>query len=137
MPWFRVDDGFTTSVPVLKIPRRYRTQAAHQAPDAEDGTPGFAMNLTDGILRLRYRDDWSHPRPMPAGERQHVTVSAAPIANLFRRGHRIRLDISGSNFPKYDINPQTGEPEARATGQRVARLELYLDSAHLRLHVQR
>jgi hypothetical protein len=50
--------------------------------------------------------------------------------NLFRAGHRIRLDISSSNFPRYDVNYNTGEPEGRATTRRIATNRLHLDRAH-------
>ena len=43
-----------------------------------------------------------------------------PTSNVFLKGHRIRLDISSSNFPRFDVNPNTGEPEGRAQRQQVA-----------------
>jgi putative CocE/NonD family hydrolase len=52
-----------------------------------------------------------------------------PTSNLFAKGHRIRLDISSSNFPHFDVNPNTGEPEARATGSRVATNRVYMDAS--------
>lgn len=96
-------------------------------PPNEDYPDGFAMNLTDGILRVRYRDSWEAPTLMTPGQVYRITVTAFPTSNLFARGHRIRLDISSSNFPHFDVNPNTGEPEARATGQRVATNRIYLD----------
>ncbi|MCH7688724.1 MAG: antibiotic hydrolase, partial [Planctomycetes bacterium] len=51
-------------------------------------------------------------------------------ANLFRNGHRIRLDISSSNFPMYDINPNTGEPLGRHTHAKVAHNTIYHDAQH-------
>jgi len=95
------------------------------APASPDYPKGYATNLTDGILRLRYRDDWSAPSLLEAGTRYRVTVSLLPVAAIFAAGHRIRLDISGSNFPKFDVNPQTGEPEGRARGQRIAHSRLF------------
>jgi putative CocE/NonD family hydrolase len=108
------------------------------APPNADWPKGFAMNLTDGILRLRYRHGWDRPEPMRPGELAEITVEAPPVANLFRRGHRIRLDIAGSNFPRYDVNPQSGEAEGRGLCRRVATTTLHLSGiAHgrLRLHV--
>jgi putative CocE/NonD family hydrolase len=96
-------------------------------PPNEDYPDGFAMNLTDGILRVRYRDSWERPTLMTPGQVYQITVTAFPTSNLFARGHRIRLDVSSSNFPHFDVNPNTGEPEARATGQRVATNRVYLD----------
>jgi len=96
-------------------------------PPNADYPEGFAMNLTDGILRVRYRDSWEKPSLMTPGQVYEITVTAFPTSNLFARGHRIRLDVSSSNFPHFDVNPNTGEPEARATGSRVAANQLYLD----------
>jgi putative CocE/NonD family hydrolase len=69
---------------------------------------GRAINLCDGILRLRYRNDLSRPEPMTPGEVYEVTVAMAVTSNVFLPGHRIRLDVSGSNFPRYDRNSNTG-----------------------------
>ncbi len=99
------------------------------APPSADYPHGYAMNLTDGILRLRYRRSFAEPRPMEPGEIAEIVVTAPPVAALFRAGHRIRLDIAGSNFPRFDVNPQTGEPEGRALGRRIATTTLHLGGA--------
>jgi len=57
-----------------------------------------------------------------------VRIEAFPTSNVFKRGHRIRVDISSSNFPKFDVNPNTGEPEAKALGMKTARNRLLLDA---------
>ena len=59
--------------------------------------------------------------------RQFHEAHAKDWCNLFKAGHRIRLDISSSNFPRYDVNFNTGEPEGRATMKRVATNTIYLD----------
>ena len=69
---------------------------------------GRAINLCDGMLRLRYRDDLSNPRPLIPGEVYEVTVKLGVTSNVFLPGHRIRLDVSSSNFPRYDRNTNTG-----------------------------
>jgi uncharacterized protein len=96
-------------------------------PPNEDYPDGFAMNVTDGILRVRYRKSWEKPEPLQPGEVAQVTVEAFPTANLFKRGHRIRLDVSSSNFPHFDVNPNTGAPEGTGLTRQVARNTLYLD----------
>jgi putative CocE/NonD family hydrolase len=98
-------------------------------PPNSDYPDGFAMNVADGILRVRYRDSWEHSSMMTPGTVYVIRVSAFPTSNLFARGHRIRLDISSSNFPHFDVNPNTGEPEARATGSRVATNRVYMDAS--------
>ena len=69
---------------------------------------GRAINLCDGILRLRYRDDLSDPTPLNPGEVYEVTVKLGVTSNVFLPGHRLRLDISSSNFPRFDRNTNTG-----------------------------
>jgi putative CocE/NonD family hydrolase len=96
-------------------------------PPSADYPEGFAMNLTDGILRVRYRDSWERPSLITPGQVYQVVVAAFPTSNRFQRGHAIRLDVSSSNFPHFDVNPNTGEPEARATSARVATNRVYMD----------
>ena len=96
-------------------------------PPSADYPQGFAMNLTDGILRLRYRKSWERPEMLELGMPTEVTVTAFPIANLFKQGHRIRLDVSSSNFPHFDVNPNTGAPEGQGLTRQVARNTVYLD----------
>jgi putative CocE/NonD family hydrolase len=97
-------------------------------PPSADYPAGYAMNLTDGIIRLRYVEDPSKPRMRGAGEVTRVVITLFPTANLFQAGHRIRLDVSSSNFPKFDVNPNTGEPDGMARRKRVARNTVYVDS---------
>jgi putative CocE/NonD family hydrolase len=89
-------------------------------PPNEDYPEGFAMNVTDGIIRCRYRESWENPSFMMPGEVYEVTIEAFPTSNLFAAGHRIRIDVSSSNYPHFDLNFNTGEPEGMATGSRVA-----------------
>jgi hypothetical protein len=91
---------------------------------------GHAMNLTDGILRCRYRRSWEQPELLADGEIAEITIEPMPTSNLFRRGHRIRLDISSSNFPRFDVNPNTGAPEGEAGPRRVARNRVHISDVH-------
>jgi putative CocE/NonD family hydrolase len=99
-------------------------------PPNDDYRQGFAMNLSDGLLRVRYRDSWERPALMRPGRIYPIVIEVFPTSNLFRQGHRIRLDISSSNFPRFDANPNTGEPEGRARSQRVARNRVYVGGGH-------
>jgi putative CocE/NonD family hydrolase len=77
---------------------------------APDGT---ATNLTDGILRARYRDSMEKPSLMVPGTVYRIRVDLWSTANVFLAGHRLRLEVSSSNFPHFDRNPNTGaSPEA-------------------------
>jgi len=98
-------------------------------PASADWPQGFAMNLSEGILRCRYRDDPAAPRPMEPGKPTRIAVELFPTANRFLAGHRIRLDIAASEFPHYDINPQTGEPEGAWRRMRVAVNTLFCEAA--------
>ncbi|MFA6505095.1 MAG: CocE/NonD family hydrolase, partial [Treponemataceae bacterium] len=98
-------------------------------PPSPDWPRGFAMNLCDGILRARYRDSWEHPGFMQAGRVYRIKVVAFPTSNLFGPGHRLRLDISSSNFPHFDVNPNTAEAEGRGRGFRVAANTVFADAA--------
>ena len=99
-------------------------------PPNEDYPEGFAMNLSEGILRARYRDSWEEPSPIVPGEVYAITIELFPTGDLFARGHRLRLDISSSNFPHFDINPNSGEPEGSMEHPRVAHNRVFVDAAH-------
>ncbi|EHM02452.1 hydrolase CocE/NonD family protein [Acetobacteraceae bacterium AT-5844] len=98
-------------------------------PPSADYPQGFAMNLTEGVLRLRYRDDPTVPKMLEPGKPVRITVELFPTANLFKAGHRIRLDIASSEFPHYDINPQSGEPEGAWRIMRKATNTLFVDAS--------
>jgi putative CocE/NonD family hydrolase len=79
---------------------------------------GKAYNVTDGILRRHY--------PEGAPSATEITVELAPTSMLFRQGHRLRVEVSSSNFPRFDRNPNTGGDIARETKPIVARQTLFL-----------
>jgi hypothetical protein len=89
---------------------------------------GRAQNLTDGILRLRYRKSLEEPEPARPGEICKLTIDAGVTGNVFQKGHRIRMEISSSNFPRFDRNPNTGGPVADATELRKASQTVYHDA---------
>ena len=70
---------------------------------------GFAHNIARGILRGRYRDSLLKAKPMKPGEVYEITVDLGPCAATIAKGHQLRVDISGADFPLYDRNPNTGE----------------------------
>jgi uncharacterized protein len=82
---------------------------------------GYAMNLCDGILRARYREDFAAPRLLEPGSVQRYEIEVGVTGNVFRRGHRIRLEISSSNFPRFDRNLNTGGDPGTETQMRQAR----------------
>jgi putative CocE/NonD family hydrolase len=79
-------------------------------PASADYPAGFELNLEDGIVRARFRDSLTEEKLMEPGMAYEFTIVLYPTSNVFKRGHRIRVDISSSNFPRFDVNPNTGEP---------------------------
>jgi hypothetical protein len=79
-------------------------------PPSKDYPGGIDMSLEDGIIRARFRNSLEKEELMAAGSVYEFTIRLYPTSNLFKSGHRIRLDISSSNFPRFDVNPNTGEP---------------------------
>ena len=90
---------------------------------------GFAQNLTEGILRMRYRNSQEKPELAKAGETYHVTVDLWATSNVFLAGHKLRLEVSSSNFPRFDRNLNTGEEQAGGTRMSKATNVIYHDKA--------
>ena len=95
-------------------------------PPSADWPDGFHMPLCDSILRLRFRNGFDREVLLEAGECYAIAIELPPVSNLFRAGHRIRLDIASSNFPRFDVNPNTGEPLGRHTGMVPARNRVHV-----------
>jgi len=79
-------------------------------PPNPDYPLGFDLNIGDSIIRMRYRDSLEKAELMKPGLVYKAAIELYPTANVFAKGHRIRLDLSSSNFPRFDLNPNTGEP---------------------------
>jgi putative CocE/NonD family hydrolase len=79
-------------------------------PASEDFPTGFDMNISDALIRASYRDDRHERDLIEPDEVYRLVIRPFPTANVFKKGHRIRVDISSSNFPRFDVNPNTGEP---------------------------
>jgi predicted acyl esterase len=99
-------------------------------PPNDDYPGGYHLNLCDSVIRARYRASWTQPRFMEPGQIYAVKIRLPPISNLFKAGHRIRLDVSSSNFPRFDVNPNTGEPMGRHTRLDRAHNTVHLDAEH-------
>jgi len=104
---------------------------ASTAPDTDftaklvDVAPdGRAAILCDGLLRMRYRNGVERPTRYQLGRVERIEIDAGVTSNVFRTGHRIRLDISSSNFPKFDRNLNTGKLQSDDKEIRIARQEV-------------
>lgn len=82
---------------------------------------GFATNLCDGILRARYRESFSEPTLLEPGVVYRYEIDLMVTGNVFLRGHRIRVEISSSNFPRFDRNLNTGLSTTTSAEMRVAK----------------
>jgi putative CocE/NonD family hydrolase len=99
-------------------------------PPSADFPTGFDMNLTDGIVRASYRDHSETRQALVPGKIYSIVVRPFDTANVVKKGHRIRLDISSSNFPRFDVNPNTGEPLGLSRSLKTAENSIYHDPAH-------
>jgi putative CocE/NonD family hydrolase len=99
-------------------------------PPSADFPEGVELNIGDSIVRARYRESLAKPKMLTPGKPAEFTIELYPTSLLFRRGHRIRLDISSSNFPRFDVNPNTGEPLNQNQRWRVAQNTIYHDAQH-------
>ncbi len=111
--------------------------AASSAPDTDftaklvDVYPdGTAVNLNNGIIRARFRDSLSKPSLITPGKVYKYTIAIWPTSNLFKAGHRIRLEISSSDFPQFAPNPNTGEPFGKSIRWQAAEQTILHDSSH-------
>jgi putative CocE/NonD family hydrolase len=71
---------------------------------------GFSRILAEGILRARFRDGYASPRLVEPGEVYVFTIDLVATSNLFLAGHRLRVVLTSSSFPRFDRNPNTGHP---------------------------
>jgi hypothetical protein len=114
---------------------RLHLVAASSAPDTDftgrllDVYPdGSARALTEGILRARYRNGFTRPELLVPGDPVELELELGATSNLFLRGHRIRLEVSSSNFPRWDRNPNTGGAFGEDSELRVAEQTIYHES---------
>jgi putative CocE/NonD family hydrolase len=99
-------------------------------PPSVDYPSGYDLFICDSILRCRYRQGFEREELMTPGEIYSIEIVLPPTSNLFKAGHRIRVDISSSNFPRFDLNPNTGEPMGRHTHSEVAHNTVYCNAEH-------
>ena len=115
--------------------------AASSAPDTDftarlvDVYPsGQALSVTEGILRARFRNGFEKPELLEAEEVQRYTIQLYPTSIVFLKGHRIRVHISSSNFPRFSRNLNTGEDVATGTRMQIAH-QTVLHSVEYQSHI--
>jgi putative CocE/NonD family hydrolase len=97
-------------------------------PPSADYPDGYHMLLVDSIRRARFRNGYGREELMEPGRVYELRIDLPPLSNRFARGHRIRVDVSSSNFPRFDVNPNSGEPLGRHTHTVVARNAVHAGS---------
>jgi uncharacterized protein len=91
---------------------------------------GYARFLTDGVARARYRNSTTRAEPIEPGKIYEYAIDLWATSNLFKAGHRIRLYVSSSNFPRFNRNLNTGEPIAGSARLVKASQRIYHDAQH-------
>lgn len=99
-------------------------------PRNRDFPDGVDLNIGDSIVRARYRESLTKPKALEPGKPYEFTIELYPTSLVFQHGHRIRLDVSSSNFPRFDVNPNTGEELNNNRSVRVAVNSIYHDPRH-------
>ncbi|MGQ0501416.1 MAG: CocE/NonD family hydrolase [Panacagrimonas sp.] len=142
-PWLQRSDVLCyTSAPLdapmeVTGPVKAVIYAATSAPDTDwvvklcDVHPdGRTYNVCDGILRARFRESLSDTRLVQPGEVLSYEIDLCATSIVFGAGHRLRLLVTSSDFPRYERNPNTGEFGVTATGMQVARQSIHHDPKH-------
>jgi putative CocE/NonD family hydrolase len=118
-------------------PVRLILWAASSATDTDftgklvDVSPeGKSYNLCDGIFRARYRNGMEKPALLEPGQPQRFEIDLWVTSNVFKRGHRIRAEVSSSNFPRFDRNPNSGKPFGTDTELLSAKQTILHDAEH-------
>ena len=99
-------------------------------PPSADYPEGYALRLTDSIQRLRFRRGAQREELVRPGQVVEVPIELYPTSNSFAKGHRIGVELSSSNYPRFDVNPNTGEPIGRHTHTTTARNKIWHDASH-------
>jgi hypothetical protein len=124
--------NYLDSTLTIAGPVKMKLFAATDGPDTDwmikliDVYPnGFAMPVSEGIIRARFREGLDKMKLLKPGEVYEYDIELTGTANVFQPGHRIRVDITSSNFPQFDRNPNTGAPLGSNATVRVAQQTIY------------
>ncbi|HUI42378.1 MAG TPA: CocE/NonD family hydrolase [Terriglobia bacterium] len=129
-PAFERDNEVTGPVSVDLYASSSTVDTDFTAKLVDVGPDGFARNLTEGIVRARYRDSQERPELMQPGTVYRLRVDLWSTANVFLAGHRLRLEISSSNFPRFDRNLNTGQDAAHSPDFVKTTNTVYHDREH-------
>jgi putative CocE/NonD family hydrolase len=86
---------------------------------------GKAYPMAEGILRARFREGLDKPALLTPGQAYRYSIDMVGTALVFQPGHRVRVDVTSSNFPQFDRNLNTGDPLGKGTQPRVAQQTIH------------
>ena len=89
---------------------------------------GSSYNMAEGVLRARYRESLSQPKPLTPGQVYRLEIDLVGTSVAFRQGHRVRIHVTSSHFPQFDRNPNTGAPFGTTAEVRIAQQTIYHDA---------
>ena len=129
-PAFAQDTEITGPVSLELFAQSSAVDTDFEAKLVDVAPDGFARNLTEGIIRARYRNSQEKPELMNPGQVYKFAIDLWSTSNVFLKGHALRLEISSSNFPRFDRNLNTGEVQAWAQKYVSATNTVYHDAEH-------
>ena len=106
----------------------FTAKLIHVYPPNSDYPDGYELNLGDSIIRARYRNSREEPELMEPDKVYQFTITLYPTSVVIERGHQLRVHISSSNFPRFDVNPNTGGPLGVERVTQVARQTVFHDA---------
>jgi putative CocE/NonD family hydrolase len=129
-PAFAKDTEITGPVTLELFAKSTAVDTDFTAKLVDVGPDGFAQNLTEGIIRARYRDSQEKPTLINPGQIYKLTVDLWSTSNVFLKGHVLRLEVSSSNFPRFDRNLNTGQVQSTSDHYVSATNTIYHDPEH-------
>jgi uncharacterized protein len=129
-PAFARDTEVTGSISLELFAKSTAVDTDFTAKLVDVAPDGFAQNLTEGIIRARYRDSQEKPTLLNPGQVYKFTIDLWSTSNVFLKGHVLRLEVSSSNFPRFDRNLNTGEPAGSGEHFAPATNTIYHDAEH-------
>jgi uncharacterized protein len=129
-PAFAQDTEITGPVSLELFAKSTAVDTDFTAKLVDVAPDGFAQNLTEGIIRTRYRESQEKPTLMNPGQVYKFTIDLWSTSNVFLKGHVLRLEVSSSNFPRFDRNLNTGETQSAGENYVPATNTIYHDAEH-------
>jgi uncharacterized protein len=129
-PAFAKDTEITGPVTLELFAKSTAVDTDFTAKLVDVAPDGFAQNLTEGIIRARYRDSQEKPTLINPGQIYKLTVDLWSTSNVFLKGHVLRLEVSSSNFPRFDRNLNTGQVQSTGDHYVSATNTIYHDPEH-------